>query len=137
MPEATKDLAGCYRESDKAIYVPEEVFQNGHWGLNKDIDFVIRHEYGHALNVKAHPFGEPLSDTKDFIQAFNQDFKPMAQQLKETLQLSEKYKTINAARDEVFADLWAHSTGQISNSPYSQIMKKQFPNVFKFFMERK
>lgn len=61
----------------------------------------------------------------------------MPSQIKETLQLSEKYKTINATRDEVFADLWAHSTGLASNNPYSQMMKEKFPNVLTFFMERK
>jgi hypothetical protein len=137
IPDTNKRMAGCFKPNEKTIYVPEEVFQNGHWVENTDIEFVIRHEYGHALNVKARPFGEPISDTREFIDAFNKDFKHMPDSMKDTLQLSEKFKSINGARDEVFADLWAHSTGHNSNHAYSQLMKKQFPNVLKFFMERK
>lgn len=137
IPDTNKRMAGCFKPNEKTIYVPEEVFQNGRWVPNADTNFVVRHEYGHALNVKARPFGDPISDTREFIDAFNKDFKPMADNMKDTLQLSEKFKSINSARDEVFADLWAHSTGQISNFAYSQLMKKQFPNVLKFFMERK
>lgn len=137
VPEATDKLGGCYLQADKTIYIPEEIFRNGQWVKNNDLPFVLRHEYGHALNTKAHPFGDPLSDKREFIEAFNQDFRVMPSQIKETLQLSEKYKTINATRDEVFADLWAHSTGLASNNPYSQMMKEKFPNVLTFFMERK
>jgi hypothetical protein len=137
VPEVTDKLGGCYLRADNAIYIPEEVFRSGQWVKNNDIPFILRHEYGHALNAKAHPFGDPLSDKREFIEAFNRDFDVLPLQLKETLQLSQKFKTVNAARDEVFADLWAHSTGTSSNNPYSQLMKQKFPSVLEFFMERK
>ena len=137
VPEVTDKLGGCYRRADNTIYIPEEVLRNGQWVKNNDISFILRHEYGHALNVKAHPFGDPLSDKREFIEAFNRDFDVLPMPMKETLQLSQNFKTINAARDEVFADLWAHSTGFSSNNPYSQLMKQKFPSVLEFFMERK
>lgn len=135
-PGIDPQTAGIYDPSENAIYIPEEVMSKGQWRQNPDVMFEIRHEFGHALNAKSHPFGEAISDTKDFIQAFNGDFKKMSPQLKDTLRLSENFKDIRMARDEVFADLWAHSTGLLSNNPYSQLMKEQFPHVLQFFLER-
>ncbi|MBX3151449.1 hypothetical protein KF728_14950 [Candidatus Obscuribacterales bacterium] len=51
------------------------------------------------------------------------------------LQLSQKFKPLLKARDEVFADMYAHSTGLPSNNPYSQKLKQAFPSCLKFLEE--
>lgn len=52
--------------------------------------------------------------------------------MKDTLMLSEQFKPLERAREEVFADMYAHSSGLQSNNPYSQLMKKYFPSCLKY-----
>lgn len=125
--------AACFDPTEKTIYVAEEVRSLGKWTANDDVAFALKHEMGHAVNAKAHPFGEWISDTKDFIGAFNRDYSKLSPAFKNDLRLP---KDIRLARDEVFSDLWAHSTEAQSNNPYSRLLKQNFPNVLRFFTER-
>lgn len=132
VPDTTERMAGCYRRSDKAIFVPEEVFRNGHWVKNDDVPFIVRHEFGHAFNEKRGKFGQFISNRRDYAEAFMRDFKKVSPELLDQLGLSENFKPLELARDEVFADMYAHSSGLQSNNPYSQLLKQYFPSCLKY-----
>jgi len=127
--------AGVYVPNEKTIYIAEEVVKFGRWQPNDDVPFMLRHEFGHALNANAHPFGDWISDQKGFIAAFKEDLAKLPEQTLHDLQLSTAFKSSAGARDEVFSDMYAHATGYQSNNPYSQLMKKSFPSCLKFLEE--
>jgi len=79
--------------------------------------------------------GNWLSNTIGFARVFAQDFKNLSPATKDQLKLSNEHKDLELARDEVFADLYAHSLGTESNHIYSKLMKQHFPTVLKFFEE--
>ncbi len=131
-----QDLAACYDASENTIYVAEEVPKLGSFVHNYDLEFAFRHEFGHAHNFKAHPFGDPISETPKFRAAFKHDIKSIPADVLETLKLSPSHKTVLEARDEVFADMYAHATCLESNNPYSQTMKRWFPNCLQYARTR-
>jgi hypothetical protein len=97
--------------------------------------FELRHEFGHAFNAKAHPLGDWISDRPAFREAFRQTLAKLTPEQLDELRLSAKYKSLVEARDEVFADMYAHSTGYESNNPYSQKMKAAFPSCLRYLSE--
>lgn len=131
-PEIRTQTAGCFDPSEKTIYFAEEVLSKGKWIQNNDVHFMVRHEYGHAFNAKIHPFGEYFSNRRDFIAAFSQDFQRVPPDVLDALQLSRKYRTPELARDEIFADMYAHSSKMHTNNQYSQLLKQHFPTCLKF-----
>lgn len=132
VPETTKKMAGCYRRTDSAIYVPEEIFSNGRWVKNDDVPFVVRHEFGHAFNEKRGKFGQFISNRRDFAETFMHDFKKVPPEMLDKLGLSENIKPLELARDEVFADMYAHASSLQSNNPYSKLLKQFFPSCLKY-----
>ena len=132
VPETDQHLGGCYKQRDRAIYIPEELFHRGAWTKHNDVAFVLRHEFGHAFNANKGRFGEYLSNDKRFARVFTEDFNKIPEHVKDTLLLSEKFKPIELARDEVFADMYAHASGLESNNRYSQLMKQYFPSCLKY-----
>lgn len=131
-----RKTAGIYDPTEKAIYVPEEVWSNGEWRPNPDVMFELRHEFGHAYNATAHPFGDWISDRPAFREAFKADAAKLSPEQLDELRLSPKYRpSVAAARDEVFSDMYAHSTGFESNNPYSQKMKAAFPSCLRYLSE--
>lgn len=126
-------LGACYSPEHRAILVPEEILRFGRWVPQDDLPFAIRHEFGHVFNAK-HPEailnGHYLSDMTNFLDAYNLDVGRLTgDQLKE-LGLDKLGKV--AARDEIFADMYAHVTcAKGSNNPYSQKLRNAFPNFLK------
>lgn len=136
-PGIDRKLAGMYDPTEKTIYIPEEVWSFGEWRPNNDVLFQVRHEFGHAYNAKAHPLGDWLSDVPEYRKAFRRDFDMLSLEQLDELRLSSKYKPLPLARDEVFADAYAHSTGLESNNPYSQKIKQAFPRCLQYLKELK
>lgn len=135
-PDMEQATLGIYNPDNKTIYIAEEMLSLGKWKPNFDVMFELRHEYGHAYNATAHKFGDWLSDREDFINAFKKDFENLSLDVQIELKLTSPPKrNLSAIRDEVFADIYAHSTGLQSNNPYSQKMKASFPNCLRFALE--
>ncbi len=127
---------GIYNPGDRTIYLAEEVLSHGNWRQNDDIWFALRHEFGHAFNATADKFGELLSDSPVFRTAFKKDYDLISAEEKTLLRLTLKQRnSINEIRDEVFADAYAHSTGQKSNNLYSQRLKAAFPTCVRLIKE--
>lgn len=133
-PEMGHNMAGIYEPSNKTIYLAEQSWSHGLWQNNDDMMFVLRHEFGHAYNATANTLGDWLSDSPKFIKAFNSDKAKLSKEILDELQLSEKFKSPVLARDEVFADMYAHSSGIKSNNPYSMKLKTAFPLCLKNLM---
>lgn len=127
---------GVYDPKSKTIYLAEEMQAFGHWCSSNDLMFGLRHEFGHAFNATSHPLGDWVSDRRKFIEAFNRDFVRLTPQEKSDLMLSPAHRErISDARDEVFADMYAHASGLKSNNGYSQKMKVAFPNCLQYLKE--
>lgn len=130
IPGAEPNLPGVFDPSENTIYMAEEVQSLGQWRHNPDTHFAIRHEIGHAANAKLHPFGEWMSEGAEFRVAFRQDISGITPARLRDLRL--EYAHIASLRDEVFADLFAHTTGLRSNNPRSQSILELFPNTLEF-----
>ena len=133
---ADRSTLGIYDAGSKTIFIAEEVMSRGEWIANTDSVFATRHEFGHALNATADGLGEYLSNSPKFRAVFIKDFELLGQDRINELRLSPAYKSrIELVRDEVFADLYAHSSGLTSNNSYSQNMKVAFPNTLRLIKE--
>lgn len=132
-PEKIREAA-CYAPEDRCIYVAEEVLKLGKWVKNEDATFQLRHEFGHFYNARTNAEGN-WSDFNPFKNAFNADFDLLSKEKKAELLLGEPFKNKVASRDEVFADLYAHSRDLVSSNPYSQKMLAAFPSVLKTMKE--
>ena len=119
-------FGACYDRSENNIYVPEQVFKLGRPVANYDLEFAFRHEFGHAYNAKSDSLGRYISEEAEFRAAFKQDIKTASPEKIRELQLD--FATLEEARDEVFADMYAHATGLQSHNPRSEQMKDLFPN---------
>lgn len=126
-------LGACYSPEHKAIFVPQEIMRLGKWTSNNDVEFALSHEVGHVFNVKANVLSEHnISDAKTFRILFQGDKERIPSEILASLELSDDAVK---ARDEVFADLYAHSKTLNSNNPYSQLLRQWFPNALKFVEE--
>ncbi len=135
-PNAHHSTIGIYSAEALTIYVAEEVMSLGKWQLNADLAFVVRHEFGHALNATADRFGEYLSNLPKFRAAFQSDFSKLSAEEIDSLRLSPAHRLkIELVRDEVYADMYAHTTGIDSKMSYSQRMKAAFPNCLALLEE--
>lgn len=126
-------LGACYSPEHKAIFVPEEIMRLGKWVSNDDVRFALNHEIGHVFNAKADKFGEYASNFKLFRTTFQKDLQNIPSDVLDTLLLSGRHP--EAVRDEILADLYAHAKGLKSNNPYSQLVRKWFPNSLKYVEE--
>ncbi|MBP9094714.1 hypothetical protein KBI23_27085 [bacterium] len=131
-PDINTQTAGCFDASEKTIYLAEEVFSKGKWVPNNDLPFMARHEFGHAYNAKIDAFGDYVSNFKQFRESFQHDLQNIPPDVLDALQLSRTFRTPELARDEVFADIYAHTQGLQSNNPYSQLIKQWFLKSLKF-----
>lgn len=132
---AKAGLAACYDASENTIYVGAEVDRLGKFVSNYDLEFAVRHEFGHAYNAKIHPFGEYISNRRTFRAAFRLDAERIPPEVLDELRLSQRFKNLEEARDEVFADAYVHAIGLQSHNPYSQKLKHWFPNCLRYLKE--
>lgn len=124
-------LGACYSPEHKRIFVPQEIFRRGEWVPNDDVEFALNHEVGHVFNAKAEPLSEyNISDMSPLRSICQSELDNVPAEVLDSLQLSIKPSV--AKRDEVFADLYAHSKGLQSNNPYSQLIKHWFPRTLKY-----
>lgn len=127
-PELNAKTLGIYDPSSKTIYVAEEMLSFGKWVPNNDVMFELRHEFGHAYNATAHRFGEWMSNEPMFKAAFKKDLDNLTPTQRNELPLSSNHKlNMELARDEVYADMYAHAIGLESNNQYSKTLKALFP----------
>jgi hypothetical protein len=111
----------------------EEVLKQGKWVVNENLEFDFKHELGHAVNAKFSPFGEPISETGEFRQAFRSDMQNIDPKKLDELLIPTD--TIYATRDEVFADLYAHSKGALSSNSRSNQIRDMFQKCLKYVKE--
>lgn len=105
------------------------------WAPSENLAFDIKHEIGHAINAKFSPFGEPLSETKPFRDAFKLDMKNIDAGKLDELQIPTD--TIYATRDEVFADLYAHLTGATTENPRSNQIRDMFKECLEYLKKER
>ena len=131
---------GSYDWGRNTIFVPKTVWHRGEYINNFDLDFAIRHEVGHAVNAKSLEkpnrfYSSPVRITdKDsfFMEAFAKDIPNVPSDVLRTLGFDiQTEKGLAFARDEVFADTFAHATGFPTKNLRSQLMRKYFVNTFK------
>lgn len=129
-------LGACYSPEHKTIFVPEEIMKYGTWVPNDDIQFALRHEFGHVFNAK-FDLSASLSDDPAFIAAYKKDHAKLSQAKLDELQLSGRSAV--DARDEVFADMYGHASakraGIQAKSAYSTKLKEAFGNCLKYLEE--
>jgi len=131
-PELSEGTAAIFDLKNKLILVAEEVAPSRIWERNKDVMFILRHEYGHAFNVTHLTDKFPISDLKSFRNCFNEDISRLGEETLKGLRLDISPEELTTTRDEVFADLYGHSTGIGAKNEYSQRMKAAFPTVLKY-----
>ncbi|MBC7997035.1 MAG: hypothetical protein IAF58_03785 [Leptolyngbya sp.] len=139
-----KNALGAYDWGSNKIYISR--FVKGQ--TNFDIDFALRHEIGHALNYKTLEkpgleYFKPirLSDKqKDFIDVFNKDLENINKTDPTILKkLGFDISTPEGeafARDEIFADMFAHSTGCDTKNYRSILMAEKFKKSLEFMRGR-
>lgn len=132
-PDQKPTTMGCYSIKDNCIYIAEEVRSGGHWVKNFDVDFNIRHETGHAFSYTKKGYEQVSADVK-FQKLFAQDIKSVPQEVLKALDFDiTSREGIEFAREEVFADSFAHATGCATKNRYSQLIRDYFPNCRTYF----
>ncbi len=135
-PDDLPSMLGCFDRNHKRIFLAEEVWSRESWIKNTDAMFGIRHEFGHAFNALTDKFGMYLSESKEFVAAFKSDYSKLTPtQIKDMQLFTEKRVTWEQLRDEIFADMYAHSTGLTTSNPGSIKMKNAFPNCLRLMRE--
>lgn len=128
LPETPEQMLGAFDRIHKKIFIAEEVWSLGQWRKNTDLMFELRHEFGHALNALTTTDGEYLSNESLFVKAFKEDFDKLSQSEIADMKLFTTQRTTKEQiRDEIFADMYAHSTGITTSNPGSLKMKRAFP----------
>ncbi|MBZ0186446.1 MAG: hypothetical protein K8F91_09385 [Candidatus Obscuribacterales bacterium] len=135
-----KRYMGAYDWPNNTVYIPEKVWHRGELIDNFDLDFAIRHEIGHVYNAKTleranafYPTPVRISDTSpEFLQAFQKDFEAVPADVLHKLGFKNTTAGLNRARDEVFADTFAHLTGFPTKGEWSRLIKRHFGNTLKF-----
>lgn len=128
LPETPEQMLGAFDRIHKKIFIAEEVWSLLQWRKNTDLMFELRHEFGHALNALTTADGEYLSNESLFVKAFKEDFDKLSQSEIADMKLFTTQRTTKEQiRDEIFADMYAHSTGITTSNPGSLKMKRAFP----------
>lgn len=136
---------GMFRYSDRTLYVGEKVWHKGAWEDVKDLAFNLRHEIGHAFNVMFQEDAMPVTERALFSRMFDAEFSKLSAAKKYELFSRFAIKengeyVLDAAKnhtydlvkvkDEVFADLYAHSKPGIETTQeYNLSMKAAFPDT--------
>lgn len=132
-PDRTPSTMGCYAIKENCIYLAEEVKQSGSWVKNFDVDFNLRHESGHAISYTQRGYEQLSADVK-FQKLFAQDAKLVPAEIVRSLDFD--FNTLEGrefAREEVFADSFAHATGCVTKNKYSQLIRDYFPSCRTYF----
>jgi hypothetical protein len=122
--EELANAAGVFKREGgrQKIYVAEEFLQARQWKPNPNPDQVAQHEFGHALNAAApsEHNGYGLSDHPEFRRAYRADIESHANGLPLEINLARFNSDRIAIRDEVFAEMFAHSRNTFgqSTSPF-------------------
>ncbi len=139
-----KKALGAFDWGRNTIFISKRVTHGGNVIDNFDIDFVVRHEIGHAVNSKSLEkaglyYSKPikLSDrNQDFVAAFDKDLESVPDEVLRKLNFDKTTEEgLRHARDEVFADTFAHATGFSSKNSWSQLLKQYFRNALKLAEE--
>jgi len=132
-PERKPNTMGCYAIKENRIYIAEEVQRSGAWVKNFDVDFNLRHESGHAFSYTKRGW-EQVSCEEKFSLAFVKDIKNIPKDVLRTLDFEVgNLEGIEYAREEVFADSFAHATGCLTQNGYSKLIREYFPNCRAYF----
>lgn len=100
---------------------------------NFDVDFNLRHESGHAFSYTKRGYEQLSADVK-FQKLFAQDIKNIPQDVLKSLDFDiNSREGIEFAREEVFADSFAHATGCATKNRYSQLIREHFPSCRTYF----
>lgn len=130
-PHLDNNTSGAFFEGK--VYISEEVFFRNKWQYNFDLEFMLRHEIGHAYNAKSSKIGDIISEIPgkdEYLAAFRKDYELL--DLGRLEEFSLKYDHITKLRDEIFADIFAHSGDLISNNPRSIEIKKMFTHCLEW-----
>lgn len=139
-----RNALGAFDWGRNTIFISRQVTHGGIPIDNFDIDFAIRHEIGHAVNSKTLEkpglyYSKPkkLSDKNPaFMAAFDKDLETVPDEVLRKLNFDKTTeKGLRHARDEVFADTFAHACGFPSKNRWSQLLKQNFRHALKFAEE--
>ncbi|HEY9716423.1 MAG TPA: hypothetical protein V6C69_03060 [Trichormus sp.] len=130
-------LAATFRNvetKELKIHLAEMVWKNEEegWVPNPDAEFSIEHEFGHAFNeVASHTL---ISNEPWFKESIKAEIDSLSDDTLRTLDIDragfmKAGKYAEKVRDEIFSDLYAHTTGLRSNNPYSRLVKSSFPKT--------
>lgn len=131
--------AACYDRGEKVILVAEEVLEGREWKRSFDLSFMLKHEFGHAYNDLKFKSEDWLSNNSIFRQCYKKDLEQIMKEapyIFSGTKLDSKAFNAEAIRDEVFADLYAHSSGLTTRSEYSQRILKYFKNCADYMKNR-
>ena len=132
-PDQQPATMGCYSTKENCIYIAEEVKRGSNWIKNFDVDFNLRHESGHAFSYTFRGYEQLSSDTK-FGKLFAADIKKVPEMVLKSLDFDiNSLEGIEYAREEVFADSFAHATGYKTKNDYSRLISEHFPNCRAYF----
>jgi hypothetical protein len=132
-PDRKPTTMGCYAINENCMYIAEEVQRGGSWVKNFDVDFNLRHESGHAFSYTKRGW-EQVSCEEKFSRAFSTDIKNIPKDVLNTLDFdASNLKGLEYAREEVFADSFAHATECPTNNGYSKLIREYFPNCRAYF----
>lgn len=98
------------------------VAENTRNGVTEDPQNGIRHESGHGLDGAMS-----LSNTDDFINAYNRDVSKMSEWDKQYL--SYMLQSGEAGRSEAFAEVFATIYGGSTDVAFKQAMERSFPET--------
>jgi len=119
---------GKYQDG-KFFVAEESMTTEGNWVKNESPEGTARHEIGHFVNMRAGEQGFLASDLTEFVTAYNQDVALMSDELRAKLQ--PLVTGTGRARDEVFSEIFALSTGGPANAQFARELEQAFPNVMK------
>ncbi|HEY9717384.1 MAG TPA: hypothetical protein V6C69_07945 [Trichormus sp.] len=160
-PNQSPNTAGLYDVTNNKIYIPERVGRVGN--PNPAEAFHLRHEIGHNFNLKRDM---NLSEQDAFKAQYNTAYDAMSKADQRKLGLTkteDEYQkrladynrdaataeaagrtfleraplSPSASKDEVFSDLYAHTTGEPLKTDYSQDIENAFSKDCEGFVQAK
>ena len=139
-----RNFVGAYDWGRNTIFIPQKVMRGGQYIDNFDVDFAIRHEVGHVFNSKSleesryfYPQPKRISnESSPFLEAFEKDLQEVPDNVLDKLGFDKNTREgLEFARDEVFADTFAHATGFPTKNSWSILIRDHFPSCLKYLKE--
>ena len=125
-PESVLGLCRMHEGGNPEIFLSKSIEP-------KEFPFVLRHEFGHAVDRTYLGNGDRIAYHPKFVQAYQSDLAALSQ---EDAKILDRYCEPNGVGAlEAFASLYAHSMGAQTEVERELLLREKFPSTFKLMSD--